>query len=55
MVLTFDNEYQLKEIVTTFIKRGLDRNQINVLLIFRKEEQAFLRSLDKIREYKFPI
>jgi metal-responsive CopG/Arc/MetJ family transcriptional regulator len=52
-VLTFNNESQFDEIVTTFMKRGQDRNQMNVLLIYRKEEQAFLRSLDKIQNINF--
>ncbi len=47
IVLTFNNEIQFKEIVTAFIKRGIDRNEINVLIIYRKEEQKFLQSLDK--------
>jgi hypothetical protein len=46
MVLTFNNESQFKEIVTAFIKRGIDHNEINVLIIYRKEEQKFLQSLD---------
>ena len=46
IVLTFNNESQFKEIVTAFIKRGIDRNEISVLIIYRKEEQK-LRSLDK--------
>ncbi|MFY9796788.1 MAG: hypothetical protein WAJ93_13955, partial [Candidatus Nitrosopolaris sp.] len=48
VVLTFDNESQFKKIVTTFVKRGIDCNQINVLFIYSKEEQKFLESLDKI-------
>src|ERR1700758_2447388 len=52
-VLTFNNESQFEEIVTAFMKRGQDHNQINVLLIYRKEEQAFLRSLDKIENINF--
>jgi len=35
-----------KEIV--FIKRGINYNQINIFLIYRKEEQKYLRTLDKI-------
>ena len=37
MTLTFNNEIQFKEIVNAFIKRGINYNQINVLLIYRKE------------------
>jgi len=48
MTLTFNNEIQFKEIVNAFIKRGINYNQINVLLIYRKEEQKYLLTLDKI-------
>ena len=47
IVLTFNNESQFKEIITAFVKRGIDYNQINVLIIYRKEEQKFLQPLDK--------
>jgi hypothetical protein len=47
IVLTFNNESQFKEIITAFVKRGIDYNQINALIIYRKEEQKFLQSLDK--------
>ena len=47
IVLTFNNEIQFKEIVTAFVKPGIDRNEINVLIIYRKEEQKFLQSLAK--------
>jgi metal-responsive CopG/Arc/MetJ family transcriptional regulator len=47
IVLNFNNESQFKEIITAFVKRGIDYNQINVLIIYRKEEQKFLQSLDK--------
>src|SRR5215831_5494732 len=48
MTLTFNNEIQFKEIVNAFIKRGINYNQINILLIYRKEEQKYLRTLEKI-------
>ena len=47
ILLTFNSESQFKEIVTAFIRRGIDRNEINVLIIYRKEEQKFVESLDK--------
>jgi MEDS: MEthanogen/methylotroph, DcmR Sensory domain len=47
MTLTFNNEIQFKEIVNAFIKRGINYNQINIL-IYKKEEQKYLRTLDKI-------
>jgi len=48
LVLTYNDESQFEEIVNTFIKRGIDHNQINVLIIFRREEQKYLATLDKI-------
>lgn len=48
LVLTFNDESQFEEIVNAFIKRGINYNQINVLNIFRKEEQKFLAALGKI-------
>ena len=52
LVLTFNDESQFEEIVNAFIKRGINYNQINVLNIFRKEEQKFLATLDKIPNIK---
>ena len=34
--------------LNAFRKRGIDYNQINVLIIFRREEKKFLATLDKI-------
>ena len=48
VVFTYNNESQFKEIVNAYIKRGIDRNQINVLLIFTKEQQKFIESIDKV-------
>ena len=42
VALPFDNESQFKEIVNAFIKRGINSFQINVLLIYDKEEQKFV-------------
>jgi hypothetical protein len=49
VVFTFNNESQFKEIVNASIKRGIDRNQINVLLIHTKEQQKFIESIDKVQ------
>ena len=46
VVITYNNESQFKEIVNAYVKRGIDRNQINVLLIFTKEQQRFIESID---------
>jgi hypothetical protein len=37
MVFTYNNESQFKEIVNAYVRRGIDRNQINVLLIMNKQ------------------
>jgi metal-responsive CopG/Arc/MetJ family transcriptional regulator len=47
VVFTYNNESQFKEIVNAFLKRGIDHNQINVLLIFKKEQQKFIDSFDR--------
>jgi hypothetical protein len=48
VVFTYDNESQFNEIVNAFVRRGIDRNEINVLLIFTKEQQKFIESIDKV-------
>ena len=53
MVFTYNNESQLKEIVNAFVRRGIDRNQINVLLIYTKEQQKFIESIDKVENVNF--
>jgi len=52
-VFTFNDESQFKEIVNTSVRRGIDRNQINILLIFTKERQKFIEALDKIENVNF--
>jgi metal-responsive CopG/Arc/MetJ family transcriptional regulator len=49
IVFTYDNESQFKEIVNSYIRRGIDRNQINVLLIYTKEQQKFIESIDRVK------
>ena len=46
-VFTFDNESQFKEIINASVKRGIEHNQINVLLIYRKESQKFTEALNE--------
>ena len=48
LVLTFNDNSQFEEIVNALIKRGINYDQISVLIIFRKEEQKFLAALGKI-------
>src|ERR671910_225466 len=53
VVFTYNNESQFKEIVNAYVKRGINRNQINVLLIYTKEQQKFIESIDKIENVNF--
>ena len=47
VVFTFNSESRFREIVNAYVRRGIDRNQINVFLIYRKESQKFTEALDK--------
>jgi hypothetical protein len=49
IVFTYSNESQFKEIVNAYVRRGIDRNQINVLLIYTKEQQKFIESIDIVK------
>src|ERR671930_466234 len=55
VVFTYNNESQLNEIVNASVRRGIDRNQINVLLIYTKEQQKFIESINKVENgnYRF--
>ncbi|MFL6355556.1 MAG: MEDS domain-containing protein [Nitrososphaeraceae archaeon] len=53
MVFTYNNESQFKEIVNAYIRRGIDRNQINVLLIYTKEQQKFIESIERVENVNF--
>ena len=53
VVFTYNNELQFKEIVNAFVRRGVDRNQINVLLIYTKEQQKFIESIDQVANVNF--
>jgi MEDS: MEthanogen/methylotroph, DcmR Sensory domain len=49
IVFTYNSELQFKEIVNAYVRRGIDRNQINVLLIYTKEQQKFIESIDRVK------
>ena len=53
VVFTYNNESQFKEIVNAHVRRGIDRNQINVLLIYTKEQQKFIESIDQVENVNF--
>ena len=52
-VFTYSNEFQFKEIINAYVRRGIDRNQINVLLIYTKEQQKFIESIDEVENVNF--
>ena len=49
IVFTYNNESQFREIVNAYVRRGIDRNQINVLLIYKKEQNKFIESIDRVK------
>jgi metal-responsive CopG/Arc/MetJ family transcriptional regulator len=53
VVFTYNNESQFKEIINAHVRRGVDRNQINVLLIYTKEQQKFIESIDQVENINF--
>jgi metal-responsive CopG/Arc/MetJ family transcriptional regulator len=53
VVFTYDSESQFNEIVNAFVRRGINHNQINVLLIFTKEQQKFIESIDQVENINF--
>ena len=53
VVFTYNNESQFKEIINAHVRRGVDRNQINVLLIYTKEQQKFIESIDQVENVNF--
>jgi hypothetical protein len=53
VVVTYNSEPQFREIVNAFIRRGINHNQISALLIFTKEQQKFIESMDKIQNVNY--
>ncbi len=53
VVFTYDSESQFNEIVNAFVRRGINYNQISVLLIFTKEQQKFIESIDQVENVNF--
>ena len=53
IVFTYNDESQFKDIVNAYIKRGIDHNQINVLLIYTKEQQKFIESIETVKNVDF--
>jgi metal-responsive CopG/Arc/MetJ family transcriptional regulator len=48
VIFTYNNESQFKEIVNAYVRRGIDHNQINILLIYTKEQRKFIESIDRV-------
>jgi MEDS: MEthanogen/methylotroph, DcmR Sensory domain len=53
IVFTYNEESQFKDIVNAYIKRGIEHNQINVMLIYTKEQQKFIESIDRVKNVEF--
>ena len=53
IVFTYNDESQFKDIVNAYIKRGIDHKQINVLLIYTKEQQKFIESIETVKNVNF--
>jgi MEDS: MEthanogen/methylotroph, DcmR Sensory domain len=53
IVFTYNDEAQFKDIVNAYIRRGIDHNQINVLLIYTKEQQKFIESIETVKNVDF--
>jgi hypothetical protein len=49
LVITFNDKAQFQEIVISFVKRGINNNNLNVLFITREEEPEFIDALNKIK------
>jgi hypothetical protein len=53
IVFTYNDESQFKDIVNAYIRRGVEHKQINVLLIYTKEQQKFIESIDTVKNVDF--
>jgi metal-responsive CopG/Arc/MetJ family transcriptional regulator len=53
IVFTYNDESQFKDIVNAYIRRGIEHKQINVLLIYTKEQQKFIESIDTVKNVDF--
>lgn len=53
IVITYNDEAQFKDIVNAYIRRGIDHNQINILLIYTKEQQKFIESIETVKNVDF--
>ena len=49
LVITFNDKSQLEQIVINFVRRGINNNEIILLLISSKEEPEFIQTLNKIK------
>jgi|GEM_PF-664425 hypothetical protein len=48
IILTYDNTNQLYDIILSYLKRGINRGQLNLLYISKQEELLFMEFLNKI-------
>jgi len=47
ILVTYNNNQQLSEIVSSSMKRSIDKNQLFILFISRKQEIVFLQAMEK--------
>jgi len=50
ILVTYNNNQQLSEIVISSIKRSIDKNQLFVLFISKLQEEIFVHTMDKISD-----
>ena len=48
ILVTYNNNQQLSEIVVSSMKRSIDKNQLFVLFISKQQEEIFLQAMEKI-------
>jgi len=48
ILVTYNNNQQLSEIVISSIKRSIDKNQLFLLFISKQEEEIFVHAMEKI-------
>lgn len=50
ILVTYNNNQQLSEIVVSSMKRSIDKNQLFVLFISKQQETVFLQAMEKIAD-----
>ena len=53
ILITYNNNQQLSEIVSSSTKRSIDKNQLFVLFISKQEEVLFLQAMEKTMDINY--